>query len=87
MVRLSNFRYEQIKRIVVRVFENHGVRSVPISGFEIANRMGISVIPYSAFTPSKRALPLALARMAFPDTKTVNIASLIMMTHQSHMVE
>lgn len=56
MVVLSNARYEQIKRIVVQMFADYGVRSVPISGFEIANRMGISVIPYSALTPSKRAL-------------------------------
>lgn len=65
MVVLSNARYEQIKRIVVQMFEEHGVRSVPISGFEIDNRMGISVIPYSAFTPSKRELALAFSEDGF----------------------
>lgn len=65
MVALSNERYEQIKRIVVQMFEEHGVRSVPISGFEIANRMGINVFPYSAFTPSKRALALTFSEDGF----------------------
>ena len=65
MVVLSNERYEKIKRIVVQMFEEYGVRSVPISGFEIANRMGISVSPYSAFTPSKRALALTFSKDGF----------------------
>ena len=55
-MRLSDNRYEAIKQIVVRLFEDYNVCSTPISGFEIANRMGISVIPYSAFPPSKRNL-------------------------------
>ena len=36
MAVLSNERYEQIKKIVVQMFEEYGVSSVPISGFEIA---------------------------------------------------
>lgn len=55
-MRLSDTRYEEIKQIVVRVFEDYAVCSTPISGFEIANRMGISVIPYSAFPAPKRNL-------------------------------
>lgn len=55
-MRLSDNRYEAIKQIVVRLFEDYNVCSTPISCFEIANRMGISVIPYSAFPPSKRNL-------------------------------
>lgn len=65
MVVLSNARYEQIKKIIVQMFEDYGVRSVPISGFEIANRMGISVIPYSAFTLPKRALTLTFSKKFF----------------------
>ena len=53
-IRLSNQRYEEIKRIVVRMFVKYGVSCVPINGFEIAHKMGIKVIPYSAIAPSKR---------------------------------
>ena len=65
MVTLSDARYEEIKEIVVLMFEKYGVRSIPISGFEIANRMGISVIPYSAFPPSKHASIIAFSEDGF----------------------
>lgn len=48
-IRLSNKRYEEIKRVVVKMFEDYGVSCVPISGFEIAQKMGVKVIPYSAY--------------------------------------
>jgi Zn-dependent peptidase ImmA (M78 family) len=42
-----------------------GIRCVPISGFEIALRMGVKVIPYSAFTPEKRGLLLKKSEDGF----------------------
>ena len=57
-IRLSDARYEEIKRIVVDMFVEHGISCVPISAFEIAYKMGITVIPYSAFPPNKRLLLL-----------------------------
>lgn len=36
-IQLSNQRYEEIKRIVVRMFVEYGVSCVPINGFEIAH--------------------------------------------------
>ena len=55
-IKISNQRYEEIKRIVVRMFVKYGISCVPINGFEIAHKMGIKVIPYSAIAPSKRWL-------------------------------
>lgn len=55
-VRLSNERYEEIKEIVVEMFETYGVSCVPINGFEIASKMGIKVIPYSAHPARTRSL-------------------------------
>lgn len=55
-IKISNQRYEEIKRIVVRMFVKYGVSCVPINGFEIAHKMGIKVIPYSAIAQSKRWL-------------------------------
>ena len=57
-IRLSDARYEELKRIVVDMFVKHGVSCVPISAFELAFKMGITVIPYSAFPPRKRLLLL-----------------------------
>lgn len=64
-MRLSDARYEDIKRIIVQMYEATNVCSTPISGFEIATRMGISVIPYSAFVPSKKSLALTFSGDGF----------------------
>ena len=58
MMRLSDERYEQIKEKVVEMFETYGIKSVPISGFEIATKMGITVVPYSAYKPEVQKLML-----------------------------
>lgn len=55
-IRLTNERYEEIKRIVVKMFEECSVSCVPINGFEIANKMGVKVIPYSAYLTRVRYL-------------------------------
>ena len=55
-IRLSNERYEEIKQIVVKMFEEYGVSCVPINGFEIANKMGVKVISYSAYPVRTRYL-------------------------------
>lgn len=55
-IRLSNERYEEIKQIVVEMFEEYGVSCVPINGFEIANKMGVKVISYSAYPARTRFL-------------------------------
>lgn len=56
--KLSDERYEEIKGIVVDMFEKYHVSCVPISGFEIATRMGIKVVPYSALEERIRRLIL-----------------------------
>ncbi len=47
--KLSDERYEEIKEIIVDMFEEYHVSCIPISGFEIATRMGVRVVPYSAY--------------------------------------
>jgi Zn-dependent peptidase ImmA (M78 family) len=53
---LSHERYEEIKKIVVDLFVKYNLNSIPVSGFELATKMGIPVIPYSAIPESKRWL-------------------------------
>lgn len=53
---LSDDRYEEIKCIVVQVFMKYGVHCVPVSGFELATKMGIRVIPYSRYPDETRNL-------------------------------
>ena len=53
-VRLSDKRYEEIKLIVVDMFKKYEISCVPISGFEIATKMGIQVFMYSALTQEQK---------------------------------
>lgn len=46
--RLSDKRCEEIKEIVVSAFEQLNIRCIPISGFEIATKLGAVVVPYSS---------------------------------------
>lgn len=55
-MRLRNEVYEQIKNEVVFLFVRYGVSCIPISGFEIASRMGIIIVPYSGLSRAKREL-------------------------------
>jgi len=45
---LSDRRYEEIKKTVVDVFDKLDIHCTPISGFEIATKLGAKIIPYSA---------------------------------------
>lgn len=49
-IKLSDDRLEEIKEIVVNMYENFDINCVPISSFEIAVKMGIKIIPYSAYS-------------------------------------
>ncbi|MDO5399069.1 MAG: ImmA/IrrE family metallo-endopeptidase [bacterium] len=62
---LSDHRYEDIKRIVVDLFVRYGVSCVPVNGFELATKMGIKVIPYSAIQKSKHWLLLKKSEDGF----------------------
>lgn len=57
-ITLTNARYEEIKQIVVDLFVKYDVRCTPVSGFELASKMGVMVIPYSAYNEADRALML-----------------------------
>ena len=69
-IKLSSRRCEEIKKIFVEMFVKYGVCCVPINGFEIASKMGVTVIPYSAFPPQKRALLLKKSEDGFSVEKT-----------------
>lgn len=55
-ISLSDARYEEIKQIVVNLFVRYNVNCIPVNGFELATKMGIKVVPYSAIAKSKRYL-------------------------------
>lgn len=48
-LKLTDSRLEELKEIVVELFDKYNISCVPISAFEIATRMGVKVVPYSAY--------------------------------------
>ncbi len=49
-MRLSNETYENIKQAVADMFVENDIKSVPICSFEVAVKIGLTIIPYSALT-------------------------------------
>lgn len=56
--RLSNKSCEEIKNTVVSTFEKLNIRCIPISGFEMATKLGAVVISYSSKPEETRKLML-----------------------------
>ena len=63
--KLTNEEYEFIKGEVIHLFINYDIKCIPISGFEIATKMGITLIPYSALRGKKLIAALALSKDGF----------------------
>ena len=57
-MRLSNEKYEEIKNTVIDTFEQYNVKCVPISGFEIATKMELKIIPYSSLNEKQREMSM-----------------------------
>lgn len=53
-MRLRDEQYEEIKCVVIETFEAYEVKSIPISAFEMAVKMEITVVPYSSLGEEKR---------------------------------
>lgn len=70
-ISLSNKRYEEIKQIVVNLFVKYDVCCVPVNGFELATKMGIKAIPYSAINESKDWLLLKKSEDGFSVEKSI----------------
>ncbi len=64
-IKLSDARYEEIKQSVVDMLMRCQINCVPISGFEIATKMGIAVVAYSSFALPQRALLLKKSEDGF----------------------
>lgn len=61
--RLCDKRYEEIKFAVVSLYEKYDIHCTPVSGFEIATKMGTKLKPYSTFSTADQNF----IRSKFPD--------------------
>ena len=53
-MRLSDETYEDIKHAVADMLVDYDIKGVPINAFEVAVKIGLTVIPYSALSRKKR---------------------------------
>ena len=61
-MRLSDEQYEEIKQAVTDMFITYDIKCVPINAFEIAIKMGLTVIPYSALEDEKKSAALRISK-------------------------
>ena len=60
-MRLSNEEYENIKQTVIDTFLEYDIKCIPINAFEMAIKMGIKIIPYSALEEEKKSAALKIS--------------------------
>lgn len=62
---LPAWRYDELENIVVDLLERIPLTHFPISGFELAQRLNIEVIPYSIYEEKTRTAMRACSKDAF----------------------
>ncbi len=67
-VKLSDDTYEYIKQQVVDMFQEYEIQCVPISAFEIASKLKIPIIPYSALPADKREASMKISSDGYSRT-------------------
>lgn len=63
--KLTNVEYEFIKAEVADLFVRFDVQCIPISGFELAIKMGITLVPYTVLSQRKGNLARQISRDGF----------------------
>lgn len=53
-MRLSDETYEYIKQEVANMFVDYDIKGTPINSFEVAIKIGLTVVPYSALNRKER---------------------------------
>lgn len=64
-MRLSDEEYEFIKGEVGHLFKQLNVKCVPVSGFEIASKLGITLIPYTSLREEKLEAAMKVSEDGF----------------------
>lgn len=60
-MRLSDEQYEEIKQTVIDTFLEYDIRCIPINAFEMAIKMGLKIVPYSALDDEKKEAALKIS--------------------------
>ena len=63
--KIPDFRCEEIKKIVTRTFIKLGIHDLPINAFQIAEKLGVKIVPYSSKSEKTRLLMTSLSEDGF----------------------
>lgn len=63
-MRLTDSRYEQIKYGVVTLFQQAGMKTIPVDAWSLARKLGVELKPYSILTEEQRLAALRLCEGA-----------------------
>lgn len=64
-MKLADKRYEDIKQEVANMFIDYDIKCVPVNSFEVATKIGLTVIPYSALNDYLRKKALYYSEDGF----------------------
>ena len=63
--KLTHVKYEFIKGEVIHIFEHYNIKCIPVSGFEIASKMKITLIAYSGLDKKKAEAAMKVSEDGF----------------------
>ena len=63
--KLTGERYDYIKEAVCDLIIRYNVKCIPVSGFEIASKMGLFLVAYSGLSEKKRRIALEISKDGF----------------------
>ena len=69
--KLDDETYEYIKEVACYVISHYRIKCIPISGFEIATKLRISLVPYSSLNEEGRNVALKVSKDGFSYTDSI----------------
>ena len=65
-MKLADDTYEYLKQAVADMFVDYDIKGTPISSFEVAVKIGLYLVPYSALKRDLRLQSIDSAKTDFP---------------------
>ena len=65
MYKRDSDTYDEIKKIIIQIYLDYNIKKFPINEHQICKKLGVSLVPYSAFDRKCRRLLLKRSRCGF----------------------
>ena len=61
----STEKYEEIVKIIIEIFLDYDIKEFPVDEKDICRKLGVALVPYSAFSVDDRELFLKKKQLQF----------------------